>query len=91
MGQAGFERLCGLANAVCGVTRDGDAMLAATDEAENLPDWLRRSWRHYWGEGTKHHCQTSMLFPPLDISVIKDARAWAEKLDGQVLWPHHPP
>ena len=26
-----------------------------------------------------------MLPPPLDISVTKDAAAWAEKLDGQLL------
>jgi 16S rRNA (cytosine967-C5)-methyltransferase len=90
MRQAGFERLCGLANAVMRrLTRDGDAMLAATDEAENLPDWLGRSWRHYWGEAaTNTIARLSMLSPPLDISVIKDARAWAEKLDGQVLDGH---
>ena len=87
MRQAGFERLCGLANAVMRrLTRDGDTLLAATHDAENLPDWLRRSWRHYWGEAaTNAIARLSMLTPPLDISVIKDSKEWAEKLDGQVL------
>ena len=90
MRQAGFERLCGLANAVMRrLTRDGDALLAATDDAENLPDWLRRSWQHYWGEAaTNTIARLSMLPPPLDISVIKDARAWAERLDGKVINGH---
>ena len=90
MRQAGFERLCGLANAVMRrLTRDGDALLAVTDDAENLPDWLRGSWQHYWGEAaTNTIARLSMLPPPLDISVIKDARAWAERLDGKVINGH---
>ena len=40
MRQAGFERLCGLANAVMRrLTRDGKALLATTHDTENLPDW----------------------------------------------------
>ena len=90
MRHAGFERLCGLANAVMRrLTRDGDALLATTHETENLPDWLRWSWQHYWGDAaTNSIAELAMMPPPLDISVAKDAAAWAEKLDGQVLDGH---
>ena len=90
MRQVGFERLCGLANAVMRrLTRDGEALLATTHDAENLPDWLRYSWQHYWGDAaTNTIARLAMLPPPLDISVTKDAAAWAEKLEGQVLDGH---
>jgi len=87
MRQAGFERLCGLANAVMRrLTRDGDALLAKTDDSENLPDWLRRSWQHYWGDtATSAIAGLAMQPPPLDISVAKDAAYWTEKLGGSLL------
>ena len=82
MRQAGFERLCGLANAVMRrLTRDGETLLATTHNSENLPNWLRRSWQHYWGDAaTNTIAGLAMLPPPLDISVAKDAAAWAQKL-----------
>ena len=68
------------------LTRDGEALLAATHDTENLPDWLRRSWHHYWGKAeTNTIAGLAMLPPPLDISVSKDATTWAKKLDGTVL------
>ena len=90
MRQAGFERLCGLANAVMRrLTRDGKALLATTHDTENLPDWLRRSWQYYWGDAvTNTIAELAMLPPPLDISVTEDAAAWAEKLGGRVLDGH---
>ena len=90
MRHAGFERLCGLANAVMRrLTRDGEVLLATTHDAENLPGWLRRSWQHYWGDAaTNNIAGLAMLPPPLDISVAKDAVAWAKKLDGHVLDGH---
>ena len=94
MRQAGFERLCGLANAVMRrLTRDGEALLAATHDTENLPDWLRRSWQHYWGDAaTNTIARLAMLPPPLDISVIKDANGMGKKARwASARWPHHPP
>ena len=87
MRQTGFERLCGLANAVMRrLTLDGETLLTTTHDAENLPDWLRRSWQHYYGDAaTNTIAGLAMLPPPLDITVAKDAAAWAQKLDGQVL------
>ena len=87
MRQAGFERLCSLANAVMRrLTRDGEALLTATNEAENLPNWLRHNWQHHWGDAaTNIIAKLAMLPPSLDISVTKDPADWAEKLNGQIL------
>ena len=85
MRQTGFERLCGLANAVMRrLTREGDELFATTTAVDNLPVWLQRSWRHYWGDAvTMEIANLAMLPPPLDISVKGDATVWAEKLEAQ--------
>ena len=85
MRQTGFERLCGLANALMRrLTREGEELFAATDAMDNLPDWLQQSWRHYWGDDvTSAIADLAMLPPPMDISVKSDAKAWAETLEAQ--------
>ena len=85
MRQTGFERLCGLANAVMRrLTREGEELFAATNALDNLPDWLQQSWRHYWGDAvTMAIADLAMLPPPLDISVKGDAIEWAETLEAQ--------
>ena len=85
MRQTGFERLCGLANAVMRrLTREGEELFAATNAVDNLPDWLHQSWRHYWGDAvTMAIADLAMLPPPLDISVKGDAKAWTETLGAQ--------
>ena len=90
MRQTGFKRLCGLANAVMRrLSRDGEALLANTNETENLPNWLRQNWRHFWGDAaTDTIAKLTMLPPPLDISVCKNPATWAEKLDGQIVDGH---
>ena len=84
MRQTGFDRLCGLANAVMRrLTREGEALLKTTSAMDNLPGWLQQSWRHYWGEAaTTAIADLAMLPPLLDISVKDNATAWATKLDG---------
>ena len=85
MRQRGFDRLCGLANAVMRrLTREGDALLETTNSMDNLPGWLQHSWRHYWGEAaTTSIADLAMLPPPLDISVKDNSATWAIKLDAQ--------
>ena len=85
MRQAGFERLCGLTNAVMRrLTRDGEELFAATSVVDNLPDWMKQSWTYYWGEAvTMAIANLAVLPPPLDISVKGDATAWAETLEAQ--------
>ena len=70
MRQAGFDQLCGLANAVMRrLTREGEELLAVTTAVDNLPEWLQRSWQHYWGDtATNTMARLAMLAPPLDIS-----------------------
>ena len=84
MRAAGFERLCGLANAVMRrLTREGDARWQTTSHLDNLPDWLRQSWFHYWGEtATVAITDLAMTPPPLDISVRTATVDWASKLDA---------
>jgi 16S rRNA (cytosine967-C5)-methyltransferase len=85
MRQTGFDRLCGLANAVMRrLTREGEELLAATNTVDNLPVWLQQSWRHYWGDAvTMAIADLAMQPPPLDISVKRDVTVWAEKLEAQ--------
>ena len=85
MRQTGFDRLCGLANAVMRrLAREGEGLFAGTNAVDNLPDWLRQSWRHYWGEAeTMAIANLAMLPPPLDISVKGDAKVWAKTLKAQ--------
>jgi 16S rRNA (cytosine967-C5)-methyltransferase len=81
MRQTGFDRLCGLANAVMRrLTREGEGLFQATSHMDNLPSWLQQSWRHYWGEeATTAIADLAMLPPPLDISIKDDAAGWAVK------------
>jgi 16S rRNA (cytosine967-C5)-methyltransferase len=90
MRQTGFDRLCGLANAVMRrLTREGEALFDATSHMDNLPGWLQQSWRHYWGvEKATAIAGLAMLPPPLDISVKADAEGWAAKLEARVI-DHH--
>ncbi len=87
MRQAGFDQLCGLANAVMRrLTREGEELLAVTTAVDNLPEWLQQSWQHYWGGAvTAAIADLAMLPPPLDITVKGDAAGWAEKLKAQCI------
>jgi len=87
MRATGFERLCGLANAVMRrLTREGDARWQTTSHLHNLPDWLRQSWLHYWGEtATAEIANLAMTPPPLDISVRTAPADWASKLEATLI------
>ena len=85
MRQAGFERLCGLPMRLWRLTRDGEALLATTHDAENLPDWLRLSWQHYWGDAATKNIAGSMLPPPLDIQLPKMPRHGQKSLMAKYL------
>ena len=84
MRTAGFHRMTGLANAVMRrLSRDGAAMLAATDPQDNLPDWIRQNWTHHWGdERTRRTMELAMMPPPLDITPARDPAGWAARLEG---------
>ena len=85
MRQTGFDRLCGLANAVMRrLTREGEELFADTNALDNLPEWLRQSWQYYWGKAvTIAIADLAMLPPPLDISVKGNVTVWAKRLKAR--------
>ncbi|MBT6122870.1 MAG: MFS transporter [Candidatus Puniceispirillum sp.] len=87
MRQAGFERLCGMANAVMRrLTREGDARFETTAPIDNLPDWLLQSWNEHWGHDTTSKlADMAMNPPPLDISAKANPEALASKLEGELI------
>ena len=87
MRQAGFERLCGMANAVMRrLTREGDARFETTAPIDNLPDWLLQSWNEHWGhDATAKLADMAMNPPPLDISAKASPEALASKLEGELI------
>ena len=90
MRAAGFHSMTGLANAVMRrLSRDGATLLAATDVADNLPEWIRQSWHQHWGETrTRRTMDLAMTPPPLDITPARDPEAWATRLDGRLVNGH---
>ena len=87
MRQSGFERLCGMTNAVMRrLTREGDTRFETTVAADNLPDWLLQSWNTHWGhDATSKLAEMAMDPPPLDISAKANPEAMAEKLEGTLI------
>ncbi|MGB2234532.1 MAG: transcription antitermination factor NusB, partial [Candidatus Puniceispirillum sp.] len=87
MRQSGFERLCGMANAVMRrLTREGDARFETTTAIDNLPDWLLQSWNAHWGhDATSKLADMAMNPPPLDISAKADPKNMADKLEGTLI------
>ncbi|NCF48278.1 MAG: MFS transporter [Bacteroidetes bacterium] len=90
MRAAGFDRLTGLANAVMRrLTRDGQELLARTSAADNLPDWIYKSWIKQFGKSPTIAIMEQAMRPPtLDITPAANADEWAEKLDGRLINQH---
>ena len=87
MRASGFDRLTGLTNAVMRrMSREAEALLSATDVEDNLPDWLRKSWRQHYGVARTRKMMELMMQPPtLDITPKSDAEDWADMLDGTMI------
>lgn len=52
----------------------------------NLPDWLWCSWVQAYGEdSTRAIVETQLAEPPLDLTIKRDAKAWAKALQGEVI------
>lgn len=67
--------------------RDGAALMKAQDAPRlNTPGWLWESWvTAYGGDRARAIATVHMAEPPLDLTVVGDPDAWAEKLGGVVL------
>ena len=87
MRASGFDRLTGLTNAVMRrLSREAETLLSGTDVEDNLPDWLRKSWRQHYGVARTRKMMELMMQPPtLDITPKSDAEDWADMLDGTVI------
>jgi 16S rRNA (cytosine967-C5)-methyltransferase len=56
-----------------------------TDPAINTPEWLYGKWVASYGEATAQAIAIAHLAePPLDVTVIGDPKAWADRLGGTV-------
>ena len=68
------------------LSREAETLLSATDVEDNLPDWLRKSWRQHYGVGRTRQMMELMMQPPtLDITPKGDAEDWADILDGTLI------
>lgn len=85
---AGLGRFKGLVNAILRRTaKDGPALIRQQDaERFNTPDWLWNAWQKAFGEDTcRLIARAHLEEAPLDISVKKDHRVWAERLKAAPL------
>lgn len=83
------QRLKKMINAVLRrIDREGDKLVLKTAPQDNLPDWMRQSWKASFGPGrTARIARALTEVPPLDITVRdgEDLNAWAEKLGADIL------
>jgi 16S rRNA (cytosine967-C5)-methyltransferase len=81
------QRFASLANAVLRrVSQTGPSLLAGFDESLDTPVWLMARWEQAYGpELARRIAIASLREAPLDLTVGHDARAWAERLGGQLL------
>ncbi len=76
--------LKGLVNAVA--RKLSAAPVPADSAIKLLPDWLLQSWTAAYGaDAVSAIARQQILEPPLDITVKKDAAAWAQKLNAVLL------
>lgn len=84
----GLGRFKGLVNAILRrVAKEGPALVRRQDaERFNTPDWLWNAWQKSFGEETcRLIARAHLEEAPLDISVKKDHRVWAERLKASPL------
>ena len=78
----------GLVNAVLRrLVREGEGWLTGHDAARlNTPNWLWQDWCAAYGETTTRAIAAAHIAAPtIDISVKREASAWAQRLDAEVL------
>lgn len=79
--------MAGMANAVLRrVSEQGADLLAQTDIINNLPEWIKKTWTGTYGEGKcRQMAEILAQEPPLDLSVKRDEKLWADKIGAEVL------
>lgn len=70
--------------------REGQASADAQDAPRlNTPDWLWQAWEQAYGTETcRAIAESHQTVAPLDITVKSDPEAWAERLEGRVMFGH---
>jgi 16S rRNA (cytosine967-C5)-methyltransferase len=81
------SKYTGLLNAVLRrCTREGVALLAESDPAADVPDWLMARWIAHYGEANAHAIAAAIAHEPsLDLTVKGDPEQWATRLHGETL------
>ena len=83
------RKLKGMVNAVLrNVDREGRQKTKLLPPQDNLPEWLRTTWRKNFGPAAMNRMVLAGLeAPPLDLTVRdpEEAGAWAEKLGATIL------
>ncbi|MCG8443492.1 MAG: RsmB/NOP family class I SAM-dependent RNA methyltransferase, partial [Caulobacterales bacterium] len=79
-------RMKGLVNAVLRrVGEAGPEAVADLDPREDWPRWLTASWEAAYGaEAARRIAAMSAREAPLDLTVARDAQAWADRLGGRL-------
>ena len=77
----------GFVNAVLRrAAREIDAIAALDAPRLNTPGWLWRGWEEAYGPAScRAMAEAHLREPPLDLSVVADAPAWAERLGAALL------
>ena len=77
----------GFVNAVLRrAAREIDAIAALDAPRLNTPGWLWRRWEEAYGPAScRAMAEAHLRGPPLDLSVVADAPAWAERLGAALL------
>ncbi len=78
-----------LANAVLRkVATEGTEKIDNIPLEQNLPGWLRESWKQNYGhQAVQNAAHLLIEDQPTDLSVFDDIEHWAEALNGEILGP----
>lgn len=82
------QKLAGVINAVLRRVAERKDMLAERRNGLlNAPKWMVSAWREAYGDTLARPMATAQgMEPPLDITVLGEPSAWAERLSGEALW-----
>ena len=82
--ELGGNKWKSLINAIMrNVLRGRDKINAYQSESPKTPSWLSKRWKRDWGDNfIEIENAHRVLSPPIDLCVKKEAKIWADKLNG---------
>jgi len=83
----GHTHNAGMINAILRrVSEKGETLAGAKPPRDNVPGWLRGSWKRAYGSSDMRRMALQLQkHPPLDLTVKSDPEGWATRLGGAVL------